>query len=346
MVLLQSGDTLRTKSINSFSFSLSPVKVSQNAIYKLTLLWAFAESGLGGLLHGFRLPITGLVLGGFSVLTISLIAHLSPKPGRDILQATIVVLSIKFAASPHSPLAAYIAVFFQGLLGALLFSGMGRTRLSVLLFAVVALLESAIQKPLVATLFFGTELWNALNEFANKLLSYGGNWRLENFSLWLVTLYTSVHLLWGAVLGYWAFRLPARIESIKGLPTIMLVNENNQQTASTGKKRRSSITLIFFFLIGLLVVMYTLPEESRWLYLGRSILIIAVVFLIITPLVKKLLGKWSRENRNVVDDYWQALPTLGRQVQAAWHLAKQEKNYAMRAKEFVLYCFWLTMFSE
>lgn len=322
------------------------MKVSENAIYKLTLLWAFAESGLGGLLHGFRLPITGLVLGGFSVLTISLIAHLSTKPGRDILQATLLVLSIKFAASPHSPLAAYIAVFFQGLLGASLFSMLGRTRSSVLLFAVVALVESAVQKPLVATLFFGTELWNALDEFGNKLLSYVNGWHLENFSFWLISVYTGVHVLWGVVLGYWAFHLPARIESIKELPAVKQGYEHVQRTTSKGKKRRSFISWIFFFLIGLLVVMYTLPEESRWLYLGRSILIIAVVFLIITPLLKRLLGKWSRENRNVIEDYWQALPELVRHVQAAWHLAKQEKNYARRVKEFVLYCFWLTMFSE
>lgn len=343
---MQSGDTLHAKSINSFSFSLPPVKLSPNAIYKLTLLWAFAESGLGGLLHGLRLPITGLVLGGFSVLTISLIAHLSTKPGQDILKATILVVSIKFVASPHSPLAAYIAVFFQGVLGASLFSMLRRTRFSVLLFAVIALLESAIQKPLVATLFFGTEIWNALDEFANKLLSYVNGWRLENFSGWLISIYTGIHMLWGIVLGYWAFRLPARIESIKELPAVTQAYEHALRTTRKGTKRRSFILLSFFFLIGLLAVVYTLPQENRWLYLGRSIAIIAIIFLIVTPLLKKLLGKWSRENKAVVDDYWQALPKLMQQVQIAWQLAKQAKGYVRRIKEFVLYCFWLTIFSE
>lgn len=322
------------------------MKVSGNAIYKLTLLWAFAESGLGGLLHGFRVPITGLVLGGFSVLTISLIASLSAKPGRDILQATLLVLSIKFAASPHSPMAAYIAVFFQGLLGALLFSVLGRTRSSVLLFAVLALFESAIQKPLVATLFFGTEIWRALDEFANKLLRYVNGWQVEHFSRWLISIYTGVHVLWGVVLGNWAFRLPARIESMKELPLAIQAKEHTLQPAIEEKKKRSFILWIFFLLIGLLAVMYTLPEESRWLYLGRSIVIIAIVFLIITPLFRRLLGKWSQANRNIVEDYWHALPELVRHVQIAWHLAKQEKSYVRRVKEFILYCFWLTMFRE
>lgn len=322
------------------------MKVSPNAIYKLTLLWAFAESGLGGLLHGFRLPVTGLVLGGFSVLTISLIAHLSTKPGRDILQATILVLSIKFAASPHSPLAAYIAVFFQGLLGTFLFSVLGRTRSSVLLFAVVALLESAIQKPLVATLFFGTEIWNALDEFANKLLSYVADWHLESFSGWLIVVYTSVHVFWGVLLGFWAFRLPVRIESIQELPEVMKSYESVLQSIPKGKHQRSSILVIFFFLIGLLAVMYTLPQDSRWLYLGRSLAIIAMMFWIITPLLKRVLSKWSRENKNVVEDYWQALPELTRQVQVAWHLARQEKSYVNRVKKFVLYSFWLMIVNE
>ncbi len=44
-------------------------------IHKLTALWALNESGLGGFLHVFNTPFTGLIVGGISILLISLIAY-------------------------------------------------------------------------------------------------------------------------------------------------------------------------------------------------------------------------------------------------------------------------------
>lgn len=319
------------------------MKVSVNAIPKLTLLWAFAESGLGGLLHGFRLPVTGLVLGGFSVITISLIAHLSEKSGRDILRATILVLSIKFAASPHSPLSAYMAVFFQGVLGAFLFSVLGRTRVSVFVFAVVALLESAIQKPLMATLFLGTEVWSAIDELANKLMQNVGANTIHHFSRWLVGVYTSVHVLWGVVLGIWAFNLPERIDSVDKSTVLLEAYADKQHGLAMKKRSRSIGALLLFFLIGFLLVLYTLPSENRWTYLIRSFLIVTSVWLVILPLMKHLLRKWSHENSEGVASYWQALPQLMQQAQAAWQLAMSERSLYKRITRFVVYSFWLTL---
>ena len=45
-----------------------------NAIQRLTALWAFTESGLGGIMHALQIPFTGLLVGGMAVIMISLIA--------------------------------------------------------------------------------------------------------------------------------------------------------------------------------------------------------------------------------------------------------------------------------
>lgn len=301
---------------------------------------------MGGLLHGFRLPVTGLVLGGFSVVTISLIAHLSEKPGRDILRATILVLSIKFAASPHSPLSAYLAVFFQGALGAFLFSVLGRTRVSVFIFAVLALLESAIQKPLMATLFFGTEVWSAIDELANKLMQTIGETTIHHFSRWVVGVYISVHVLWGVALGIWAFKLPERIERVDASAELLKVYAEKQQEVTIKKTKRSAVVLVIFFLLGFLVVLYTLPSENRWAYLIRSFLIVASVWLVVMPLLKRVLRKWSRDNKETVASYWQTLPRLIQQAQAAWQLARRERSLSKRITHFVVYSFWLTLTVE
>ena len=39
----------------------------------LILLWAFAESGIGGILHGLKLPFTGIFVGGIAVICIALL---------------------------------------------------------------------------------------------------------------------------------------------------------------------------------------------------------------------------------------------------------------------------------
>ena len=95
---------------------------NKSALLKLTYFWAFIEAGLGGLLHFLHIPITGFVVGGFAVVLIVLIAKYSNNNSRMIINALGLVLMIKFLLSPYSPYGAYIAVGFQGILAALIFS--------------------------------------------------------------------------------------------------------------------------------------------------------------------------------------------------------------------------------
>src|SRR6476661_2396295 len=87
---------------------------------RLIALWVICEALLGGIIHGFRIPISGLVVGSSAVICICLIAYHVPARGA-ILKATLIVAIFKMMLSPHSPLPAYFAVFFQGLLGELIF---------------------------------------------------------------------------------------------------------------------------------------------------------------------------------------------------------------------------------
>src|SRR5438045_6606034 len=88
------------------------------AVQRLTALWAFSESGLGGIMHALQIPFTGLVVGGMSVIMISFIAQISDHQYREILKSAMIVLIIKAMVSPYTPFPAYIAVSFQALSGA------------------------------------------------------------------------------------------------------------------------------------------------------------------------------------------------------------------------------------
>ena len=91
-------------------------------ISRLTALWALSEAGLGGVLHAIQFPVTGLLVGGFAIVLISLIAYFSDNKWETIFRSLLVVLIIKLAVSPHSPPTSYLAVSFQAFMSALIFS--------------------------------------------------------------------------------------------------------------------------------------------------------------------------------------------------------------------------------
>lgn len=145
------------------------------SVAKLIALWAFSECALGGILHAFQFPFSGLLLAGFAVTIITIIGYTSEKPSADILYGTIVAIAVKLALSPHSPVTAYVAVGFQGVLGALFFKFQRHNKFCYILFGSIALLESAIQKVLTLTIIFGNALWKSIDTTANQLVkSMGG----------------------------------------------------------------------------------------------------------------------------------------------------------------------------
>ena len=121
----------------------------QRAVERLTALWALNEAGLGGMIHALRVPFTGIVVGSTAVVLIALIAFFAERRARAILKATTIVLLIKAAASPHTPLPAYAAVAFQGLAGAALFALLPSLRFGALVLGLLALWQGAVQKLLV-----------------------------------------------------------------------------------------------------------------------------------------------------------------------------------------------------
>lgn len=175
-------------------------------------VWAFVESGLGGVMHALKLPFTGIWVGGTAVAVLIVMAGVlrgryGTRSAGDasvswtLLQATVLVMAVKLLASPHSPPTAYVAVGFQGLLAAGLLSWFKPFRLGAVLFAVLAMLESALQKLLMMTLVYGAawvDALEAMTVLAAKQL------RLEADGLLLLWLYIGLYAGWGVLLGVWA----------------------------------------------------------------------------------------------------------------------------------------------
>ncbi|MGB3182468.1 MAG: hypothetical protein WBB45_13840 [Cyclobacteriaceae bacterium] len=180
--------------------------------YRLVALWAFAEAGLGGVLHALHLPVTGLLVGGFAVICMSLLAAYE-KPDA-ILPALGIVLTIKFLASPHSPPPAYVAVTFQGLVAWMLFRFLPNFKVAAILLGALSLLESALQKLLMLVLFFGMPLYEAAGTFityVSESLNFDIASDGEQLILVVVAVYLTFHLAAGLFIGSQAAVMPVKL---------------------------------------------------------------------------------------------------------------------------------------
>ena len=312
------------------------------ALIRLTALWALNEAGLGGLMHLFRSPFTGIFVGGAAVLLIAMIAHVAKKPGPAILRALLLVLIIKAAVSPHSPLPAYLAVSFQGLAGALLFSLLPAFRLSALLLGVLSLLESALQKLLTLTVLFGMPLWESIDAFINYVLQKFGllaEGAGARGSLWLVGLYVGLYLASGLAIGWLAGRLPKEVRAAAqrlAVPGVQpLSSDGTEKTTRRPLWRRPMVRWIGLILL-VVAGAYLLAPGARqalaplWL-LARVAGILAIWYFLAAPLLMRLLQKFLQKKasdyREEVDAALELLPVFRYLARAAWAETRKEKGW-------------------
>lgn len=313
----------------------------QTVLTRLTALWALSESGLGGMMHAFKIPFTGFFLGGFAIVVIALIAHFSDKPLKAILQATVLVVMVKAAASPHSPPMAYIAVGFQGFIGALLFSVIPFFRVAAPLFGMLALFESAVQKFLVATLIFGKSVWEALDAFVAGVLKDISLFSDFSVSFWLIVVYTSVYVLWGGLLGWWASGLPKVLHQ-RSVDLLLQYNALSIAKADehlAKKKKRNSKLLITFFVLAFIVIVFLLQGSGHkaLFAIARTTAALLLLFYLINPVAKWLMQRWLAKNKQSTqfNELLDVLPELRSYLTPAMQLARQTHRGLSVYKVFV-----------
>lgn len=282
---------------------------SATAVERLTALWAFSEAGLGGLMHAFRSPFTGIFVGGMAVILIALIARNAPsKPGVAILSATLIVLIVKGAVSPHSPLPAYLAVGFQGAVGALLFS-LPRSwfKISAFFLSVLGLMESSLQKIIVLTLLFGNPLWKAIDVFTADVVGKMTGDKTDpaiSGSAWLIGLYIGIYALAGIIIGWLTGRAPEAVDhAAKRYPAPVISLGRNELPEGKKKKRRLRKQWIIglSFLILLIIMYLTVPAVKGTFNPGylllRVVAVIGVWYLLLAPVLSAWLKRFLQSRR-------------------------------------------------
>ncbi len=325
---------------------------STHIIYRLTALWALNESGLGGWMFALKIPLTGFFVGGFAVVLIALIAFYSGRSYRQVIQATILVMLVKAAVSPHSPPPAYIAVAFQGLVGALLFSCIKNFRLAAILLGILGMAESALQKLILLTLLFGKSLWEALDDFFQAIakdFSLPGH---ISFSMLVIGVYVAVYIIWGFIIGLWIGKLPAQIE--QHAPEVMAKYNTMPATVTmqnTTQKKKRKYWLLPVLLVFIIAVVLLDGHAQGWqkavYILIRSIAATLLLFGLVQPVSKWLIQRWLQKQDNerhaAARKIADSLPELKTYVKPAWQMAGEQYKGISRVRAFVLNLVVLTL---
>ena len=324
-------------------------------IDRLTALWALSEAALGGVLHALRFPMTGLLINSSAVVFISLIAYYATHKGA-ILRATLIVLIIKGMVSPHTPVNAFIAVTFQGVLGEILFRTKKYFTLSAILLAIVTLLQSGTQKIVVLTIVFGNNLWESINIFTNFVLqkfhiSDAGS-GIYDISFWIICGYLVLHGLVGVLVGILASRIPGWIdkELVRYHQSIPVDEFSTPSQIKVFKKKKSWLRrpsgIAIFILAAIIVLLsYIYPEISAKqstkavIMILRSITIMAIWYIWIGPKLLTLLNRMLKKKQNQyyiqVHNTLQILPPLRAIIYQTWNSAKKYSTLK-RIKTFIL----------
>jgi hypothetical protein len=312
--------------------------------YRLIALWVLCEAMLGAIIFTFRIPVSGLVIGSCAITCISLMGWFVPVRGA-ILKATIIVAVFKMMLSPQAPPAAYIAVFFQGILGELLFNKRKYFKTACLVLAILALLESALQRILVITIIYGKDLWTGINEFISKLT---GTSEVTDYSYFIIFCYVVLHLATGVVLGVWTGLLPERIRHMRKFQQRYHIENNSTLFVRPATKRKKNIRvvllIVWIVLLGLYIQSFfrigepLLPSSLSLRIFIRSVIIVLTWYFLLSPILKQLLHRWlekkKKESALQVQRVLDLLPATQGLISQSWQLAGTERGW----KKISLFC--------
>jgi hypothetical protein len=320
--------------------SLLSNKQRSNAIQRLTALWAFTESGLGGIMHALQIPFTGLLVGGMAVIMICMIAEFSEQKYKQILKAALIVLIVKAMAAPFTPVTAYIAVSFQALLGFALFNLLRVNYISIVLLSTIAMLESAMQKLLVLTLFFGDSLWKAMDKMVSFASTQLGN-IVTNGSSWIVGIYLFIYFVSGFIIAWLAY---STIKNFDAANPAFILKASSEDNAGFGlgndRVKRSSykkiwILLFIMIILSAMLFFFSADKKQGWIEVIKTIAwtvsALLLWFLLIGPFITKSIQKLLKKKQSRYSDEvamtLSFLPVLKKITALVWEESKKYNGF-------------------
>ena len=298
-----------------------------NILFRLTALWGLVESGLGGFLHAFKIPFSGIILHGFSVSILTFIFFYSKSPVKTILTSFLQVAIIKILLSPHTPPTAYLAICFQAFLSILVYSIFSINWFSIFFVTLISFLESAFQKVITLTVFYGMNLWGALDIFVNKTLLKIFNLKIFNGSIYLLGFYFTIYSISVLLVLILIFRLwknNNRVTDHDLIDLKELYGEFDEPIKFSSNNKIYYFVFILLFIIS--VFTYFVPEHNNLYfvlgYLLRTLVILIFWFVVLIPLANQMISHFLKSQldrrQTEIDKFIEYLPKLKKHLYFIW----------------------------
>lgn len=263
-----------------------------------TGIWAFIESAFGSILHAAKIPFRGLFLTAFSCFCIEHIAK-NKKGFKNNIHSLGSVLMVKAIASPFTPIGAYIAVCFQGIIGLWIFNT-SFSSYRIYFFNCIAQVETALQRILGIAFTFGFIPYLVLqNHQKNELISWFQSYNVAYYTYVLSLIYIALHLFAGLLFPYIIARYGA-LSSDELQEFIAISSEIPiKKYTHSDKKTKRGILIWGCILSVIYLSMYTLFSDRipPFLYsLIVSIVSISFLLLVIYPMLTLIINRFMRNN--------------------------------------------------
>jgi uncharacterized membrane protein YhaH (DUF805 family) len=227
-------------------------------------------------------------------------------------------------------------------MGQLLFFNLRFFRISCILLAVLALVESAIQRIIVLAVLYGNNFWNAINEFIRKTT---GDKEITNYSLTVATAYIIMHAFIGLIVGVFAGSLVERSQSWKILHQDYIIRQDKGSDELVAenivtpekRKKRKALIIVWIILAALFLQSWLhigkplLPSKVFLQIILRSVLIVLTWYFIISPLLAVVIRRWLNRRRqrsgDDINEIVSLLPSTKYIFLKSWQLSAKEKGW-------------------
>ena len=252
------------------------------------------------------------------------------------------------AVSPQSPITAYIAVAFQGIIGAVFFERVKNQNLASYLTAISCLMETAIQKLLVLLILFGTSFIKASDAFITDIFQKL-NMEVNSFSVWILSIYLSIYFFWAIYIGYVCTSLPKEIQKRQLKFSQLSYLESEFSIDNKKKSVWLNVSLISVGLMLIFVLAVTYNSNILMIAFYRTLIVI-LLWWILSPFLKKAAFYFLNKKRiNYSGDFssiFSMLPKMKSKIRPAYNLAKADVKGIAVYKEFVFNMIALSLYND
>lgn len=251
--------------------------------------------------------------------------------------------------APHTPPTAYFAILFQGILGELLFAKKTNLVIPAILLGVMVTMQSGLQRIVTLTLFYGENIWKSINAFTEYVLNQLDFISVPesfDFSLTVIIIYLSMHLIGGILAGFLAYKIASSLRKlledrdfIKELKDLPIVEELKVKKREK-KRGKLKVSHLLIVLLSLLLIYLSVTEELKTniaamdmiIMLVRGAVIIFLWYFVLAPYAKKWMQKFVRYKKNKyaaeIDRVISLFAFMRKLIKAAWNYSSKKRGFS------------------